>query len=125
MARKPTGNPNGRPRKQIDQKLFEELCQIHCTEQEIIHIFKVSEDTLVAWCKRTYGETFLEAYKRLSAGGKMSLRRQQFKIAETNATMAIWLGKQYLGQKDVSEDANGAQVVADAIIKAAEKRESK
>ena len=125
MARKPTGNPNGRPRKEIDKKLFEELCNIHCTEEEITQILNVAPDTLIDWCKRTYGETFSKAYKRLSAGGKMSLRRSQFRIAETNPTMAIWLGKQYLGQKDISEDTNSAQVVADAIIKAAEKRESK
>ena len=30
----------------------------------------------------------------------MSLRRTQFKLAEKNPTMAIWLGKQYLGQRD-------------------------
>ena len=30
----------------------------------------------------------------------MSLRRKQWNLAKTNATMAIWLGKQYLGQKD-------------------------
>ena len=30
----------------------------------------------------------------------MSLRRTQFKLAEKNPTMAIWLGKQQLGQRD-------------------------
>lgn len=41
----------------------------------------------------------------------MSLRRTQFKLAEKNPTMAIWLGKQYLGQRDNIEvehkDNNG------------------
>jgi len=33
--------------------------------------------------------------------GRMSIRRQQFKLlADGNVTMAIWLGKQYLGQRD-------------------------
>jgi hypothetical protein len=33
--------------------------------------------------------------------GKASLRRMQFKAAEDgNVTMLIWLGKQFLGQKD-------------------------
>ena len=45
--------------------------------------------------------TFSEAYKMFSAQGKMSLRRYQFKMAEHNPTMAIWLGKQILGQADV------------------------
>ena len=30
----------------------------------------------------------------------MSLRRMQYKLAEKNTAMAIFLGKQYLGQKD-------------------------
>ena len=30
----------------------------------------------------------------------MSLRRNQFRLSEKSAAMAIWLGKQYLGQRD-------------------------
>ena len=37
------------------------------------------------------------------AGGLESLRRIQFKLAETNAAMAIFLGKTYLGQSDRRE----------------------
>lgn len=32
--------------------------------------------------------------------GKISLRRAQFKLAKKSANMAIWLGKQWLGQQD-------------------------
>ena len=32
--------------------------------------------------------------------GKISLRRKQWQLAEKSASMAIWLGKQYLGQRD-------------------------
>lgn len=35
--------------------------------------------------------------------GTASLRRKQFALAEKNATMLIWLGKQYLGQVDRKE----------------------
>ena len=34
---------------------------------------------------------------------KIKLRRTQFKLAEHSVPMAIWLGKQYLGQRDVVE----------------------
>lgn len=44
---------------------------------------------------------FFEAKEAGQLSGKASLRRMQFKTAESgNATMQIWLGKQYLGQKD-------------------------
>ena len=48
---------------------------------------------------------FCEVFKKHSAGGKSSLRRQQFALAmKGNAAMLIWLGKQYLGQADKPND---------------------
>lgn len=44
----------------------------------------------------TFSDTFAEKRKT----GKISLRRMQWRLAEKNATMAIFLGKQYLGQRD-------------------------
>lgn len=90
----------GRPAKEIKQEQFEELCKMQCTEEEICAVFNVSDETLNKWCKNTYGKTFLEVFKEKRTGGKASLRRSQWKLAETNATLAIWLGKQYLGQRD-------------------------
>ena len=106
----------GRPQKEISEKLFENLCGIQCTEVEMCAILECSEDTLNRWCKRTYGETFAEIYKKKSAAGKASLRRTQLRLAEKNASMAIFLGKQYLGQKDVIENninTEPVQVVVD------------
>lgn len=108
MPRKPTGMPNGRPpcdghtpkEKERFKAQFEGLCRIQCTEEEICGVLSCDEATLNRWCKETYGVGFAQIYKEKRQGGKASLRRQQFKIAETNATMAIWLGKQYLGQTD-------------------------
>lgn len=96
----------GRPKKEINQEMFEKLCGIMCTLEEIAGIFNCSEDTIENWCKTTYSCTFSEVYKRFSATGKSSLRRMQFKLAERSAAMAIWLGKQYLGQKDTVEIEN-------------------
>ena len=45
-------------------------------------------------------EEFCRLYKEGRENGKMSLRRTQYKLAEKNVTIAIWLGKQYLGQTD-------------------------
>lgn len=84
----------------INQKQFEAMCGIMCTKEEIADVFDVDADTLNTWCKQTYGDTFSAVYKKKSSNGKMSLRRFQFKQAEKNSTMAIWLGKQWLGQKD-------------------------
>lgn len=94
----------GRPRIEIDKEAFEKLCVLHCTLIEIAGFFNCSEDTIENWCKREYGEIFSDVYKKKSAGGKISLRRWQFKSAEAgNTSMLIFLGKQYLGQKEQVE----------------------
>lgn len=113
MARKPTGNPNGRPLTKIDKSEFEGCCKILCTKDEICDIFGIDEKTLTAWCKRTYRAGFSDVYKRFSSDGKKSLRRYQFELAEKNPTMAIWLGKNLLGQKDeVAIDHGGNELLS-------------
>lgn len=87
----------------IDKKQFESLCGLQCTLLEICDFFDVEDDTLNSWCKKTYGTTFSEVFKRKRGKGQISLRRMQWKLAEKNAAMAIFLGKQYLGQKDKIE----------------------
>jgi precorrin-4 methylase len=100
MARKPTGRPNGRPKIEINNEQFKKLCELHCTKEEIAGFFSCTEDTIENYCKREYRESFSVVFKRLSVGGKMSLRRYQFDLAKHNASMAIFLGKQMLGQRD-------------------------
>lgn len=89
-----------RPRKEIDQKQFEKLCGLHCTKTEICAWFGVTEKTLNAWCKKIYGHGFSLVFSQKKEFGNISLRRSQWQLAEKSATMAIWLGKQYLGQRD-------------------------
>lgn len=100
----------GRQKKIIPQKTFENLCGIQCTESEICSVLDVSDKTLNAWCRRTYGKNFSEVFKEKRALGKASLRRSQFELAKKNATMGIWLGKQYLGQTDKIESQNSVTV---------------
>lgn len=93
----------GRPHKEIDQSQFENLCSLQCTLVEICGWFKITDKTLESWCKRTYGKNFSDVFKEKRCLGKISLRRAQFMLAEKNAAMAIWLGKQYLDQKETQE----------------------
>ena len=101
-----------RPRKEIYQEQFEKLCGLQCTLEEIAGFFDCSEDTIERWCKRTYEDEdenpmgFADVYKKYSAAGKMSVRRWQFRSAENGSVaMQIWLGKQYLGQREVQDVA--------------------
>lgn len=115
--------PAGRPRKEIKKDSFEKLCVLQCTEAEICSFFDTTDKTLSRWCVDTYGEKFSEAYKKLSKGGLISLRRTQFRLAEKSPAMAIFLGKQYLGQRDNMVISNPGQTsVIETIAKELVKR---
>lgn len=94
-----------RPKIEIEKEQFDKLCFLQCTLSEIAAFFNCSEDTIERWCKREYKEGFADVYSKKRGLGKISLRRSQFRMAETNPTMAIWLGKQYLGQTERQEVA--------------------
>lgn len=89
-----------RPRIEIDRTQFEKLCSMQCTVNEIAGFFDCSVDTIERWCKREYKEGFADIYGKKRELGRISLRRTQWKMAEHNVSMAIWLGKQYLGQAE-------------------------
>ena len=92
-----------RPKFKIDYDMVEKLAGIQCTQQEIASFLGCSVDTLQR------DETFCGIYKKGMDSGKMSLRRIQYKLAEKNTAMAIFLGKQYLGQRDNIEVEHNAQ----------------
>lgn len=103
-----TKNKGGRPKISWDEKQwkqFKTLCSMQCTQEEICAVMGVTDKTLTRLLNDRYkNESFSEIYKRESASGKASLRRIQFDIAKKgNATMAIFLGKNYLGQSDKQE----------------------
>ena len=97
----------GRPTKEYDKKSFVDLVGLGCTQEEICWYFRDEKgkaaniDTLSRWCKRVFGVTFQEFYKQ--NGGfamKIALRRNQIALSKKSAAMAIFLGKNYLGQTD-------------------------
>lgn len=108
----------GRPKIEIDQVQFEKLCALQCTKSEIAGWFNCSEDTIENWCHKTYNESFSAVFKKKREAGKISLRRAQWKLAEKSAVMAIFLGKNYLGQSDnVVVQAPGAQSAVEQIAR--------
>ena len=113
-----------RPRKNIDRKDFESLLAIQCTLEEVTAFFDhkldgCSADTIERWCKRTYNESFADIAAKKRNLGKISLRRAQFELAKKNGAVAIFLGKNYLGQKDniIETDEQTLQAVGEALVK--------
>lgn len=94
---------NGRPQAKVRKDIFENLCAIQCTEQEIAAVLGIDISTLQKWCKKEYGDSFTHVYAEKRLNGKASLRRMQWKHAEKTPAMAIFLGKNYLNQSDSPE----------------------
>lgn len=90
----------GRPRKEINWEIFEAACKLMATKKDIVELTGLSEKSIDRRVYEKYGCNFDVILKKLSFGTKLSLRRFQFQQAEKNPAMAIWLGKQYLGQRD-------------------------
>ena len=111
----------GRPKKEIDYISVEKLANIQCTQEEIANFLGLSVRTLQR------DEEFCRIYKKGQDNGKISLRRIQYKLAEKNPTMAIWLGKQYLKQRDNIEVEHNAQngILGDLIGALNKAKESK
>ena len=86
-----------RPKFIIDYAMAEKLASIMCTMEEIAAMLGCSHDTLQR------NKKFCVLFKKGQQTGKASLRRRQFAMSEKNPTMAIWLGKQYLEQRDKQE----------------------
>lgn len=115
-GRQPTKNPyidlqdsgGGRPIKLISEEgkaFITRLAGIMCTDEEIAAMMSddhesITVDTLLNDNNKA---TFSECKEKGQATGKASLRRNQFKLAENNASMAIFLGKNWLGQTDKLE----------------------
>lgn len=113
----------GRPRKEYDKKTFADLIGIGCCAEEICWFFRddsgkpTNIDTLSRWCVREFGMTFQEYRRQNGAMAlKIRLRNAQIKLAEHSAAMAIFLGKNYLGQTDEPTVAQSNNELLESLL---------
>jgi hypothetical protein len=91
-------NGRGRPRAKIDLDELERLCVLQCSQPEIAAFFRVSLATIE---RRAQQQKFRDVMERGYLIGKISVRRKQMQLLEAgDRTMAVWLGKQLLDQRD-------------------------
>ena len=90
--------------KAIDPDTVEKLASIGCTQEEIATVVGCSRETI----NRRFKKPIAAGHDRL----RMSLRRWQYeKAKEGSVPMLIWLGKQYLDQKDKTDSTVTEQTV--------------
>jgi hypothetical protein len=88
-----------RPETTIDLQEIERLCTMQCTDEEIAAFLGVSTRTIE---RRRKVQSFREAMARGKAKGRVSVRRNLFRLAiNGNLGANIFLAKNLLGYKDV------------------------
>jgi len=89
--------PKGAYSKKLDMEKIEVFASIGCTLEEIAVVCECSERTL----QRRASDAIRRGHERM----KTSLRKWQYEKAKSgNTAMLIWLGKQFLGQRDRMEE---------------------
>lgn len=92
--KKKVGRPHKKPK--LNKEQIKQLASMGLIQKEISAVSGISVSTL----QRNYDTIIKEGLEHLKA----SLKRKQYQVAMTgNVSMLIWLGKQYLDQKDKQE----------------------
>lgn len=90
-------NKTNKKKKTVDRDLIYKLASIQCSNEEIAEVVGLSVGALT----RQFGKLITKGKQN----GRQSLRRSQWQKAHDGDTrMMIFLGKQYLNQKDNPED---------------------
>lgn len=98
----------GRPTVELDWDLLRKICSFPVAQKDIAWIMDVSIDTLANRIRKKFKCTFSEYLDKNKALYRLKLHQKQYEVAmKGHATMLIWLGKQHLGQSDVSVQYEG------------------
>lgn len=97
-----TDRKQGRPEVEFDLVELEDLSRSHCSFIELAKFYNCSETTVKDRYKNDLD--FKGAVDRGRFEAIKGLRRKQLEMAmDGNTQLAIWLGKQMLGQTDKAE----------------------
>lgn len=106
-----------RPKTDIDWKRVDELLVAQCDGVGIASILGIHPNTLYLNCEQDHKMSF-SAYSQQKRGeGKELLRAKQYELAlNGDKTMLVWLGKQYLNQREkVDNDISVSEKVQPII----------
>lgn len=97
---KASKDKGGRPRAVIDLEQVEKLAAFGCSDVQIASFMGVSQKTIQRRKKdqQAFRDAIMRGHNKLC----VNLRAAQYKkaVVEGHPTMQIWMGKQFLGQRD-------------------------
>lgn len=107
-----------RPKLEPDEptlRLIGELSKLFATQAEIAGVLGVPRMTFVDFLNRH--EEARDVFDNGQAHARISLRRKQLALADKNAPAGIFLGKNYLGQKDEHHSVTRSDTPANELSK--------
>lgn len=109
--------PVGRPRIKLDPKQAKIFGYFRATYQTMAEQIGCSHDTIQREMDKPDSD-FASEYKKGFSGMKMKLSEAQVKTAikDRNPTMLVWLGKQYLGQRDAPDGDTGSKPITITLM---------
>ena len=91
-------------KKLIDWDKLNAILYFHAPLEDAADLMGVSDSTLSRRIKEEFNLTFEDYRHKKGSASRQTLRQLQLETAQKgNVTMQIWLGKQWLGQKDKQE----------------------
>jgi len=109
-AKDSTKPKRGRPEISLDINQAELFGYFRATYETMAEYMGCHIDT-VRKAMQNEDSEFSKAYKKGFSGMKMKLSEAQVNTAinDHNPTLLVWLGKQYMGQKDNVQDSHDSQ----------------
>lgn len=104
--------PMGRRQAAIDLEALEKLAAMLCTHEEAAGYFDIARETFT---RKLRQKRYRDVWERGQQKGRISIRRKQFQ--KNTDAMLIWLGKQYLGQRDTPENPGDARSAAEEYLR--------
>ena len=113
-----------RPKANIDWHKVDNLLKAQCDGVGIAGILGIHPNTLYLAVEEEFKISFSEYSAQKRSDGKELLRGKQFQMAvEGDKTMLVWLGKQYLDQKDKTENKNENSETARIVVETEDEAE--
>jgi len=108
----------GRKKLHIDWNIVDNLLKAQCDGATIARMIGMHPDTLYTRCEKKFKLNFTAYAQQKKMEGRELLRATQYDMAviQKDKTMLVWLGKQYLGQKDRQDRTTNDKDITEKTI---------